>query len=138
MLFESMVRDGVDCNAQTHAIMLVLHTRSGLGSTTKEYRMWFHILYMQKKKLGCCKDNCSTDGIRGMYNQPQGVHVSFSSPLFSIALNCSVCQGYPLKHILQMAQLSKTEAAEVLKASTVYTSLVLSKLCFPRDDYQAL
>ena len=41
MLFESMVRDGVDCNAQTYAIMLVLHTRSGLGSTIKECRMRF-------------------------------------------------------------------------------------------------
>lgn len=28
MLYESMVRDKVVCNAQTYAIMLVLHTRS--------------------------------------------------------------------------------------------------------------
>ena len=121
MLFESMVRGGVDCNTQTYAIMLVLHTRSGLGSTTKEYRMWFHILYiiMQKKKLGCCKDNCSTDGIRGMYVKPTPRYnmSHFYLHFFLLLFNCSVCQGYPLKHILQMAQLSKTEAAEVLKVS---------------------
>ena len=97
MLFESMVRDGVDCNAQTHAIMLVLHTRSGLGSTTKEYRMWFHILYiiMQKKKLGCCKDNCSTDGIRGMYVKPtpRCTCLIFISTFFSVALQLLCVSG---------------------------------------------
>ena len=79
---------------------------------------------MQKKKLGCCKDNCSTDGIRGMYVKPTPRYnmSHFYLHFFLLLFNCSVCQGYPLKHILQMAQLSKTEAAEVLKASTVYTS----------------
>ncbi|CAI8019772.1 DNA-directed RNA polymerase, mitochondrial [Geodia barretti] len=68
MLFESMVRDGVDCNAQTHAIMLVLHTRRKNWDAAKKI-----VARMES-------------------------------------------EGYPLKHILQMAQLSKTEAAEVLKA----------------------